>query len=873
MASQRRFYNHTAKRITTPLFTPMILQADAFFYNDLILYDNGPKHRSVAKGFRVELPPLQNAPNVVQGSFEDALRLLLRSTKQGCRLQCYWGVDNNYTQALLSYHEHTQKTGSPNSANTHRSHHFVSQWRAMEEHRLRREYVLVFINQKLTQEHDLKAQLDGCQPFFTQQGLMFDQLFSEFGGRVYPMDDHDHFHHFVKRFNPTKNPEDFPFDPLASMQENCFHTEPLPVLTSPSVAGFCLDGLYHGFITLKSSPQSTYQGLIHGLTALPLHGYSITTNVAPLDVAVEIGRLESAIKKLRNGFRHHPTERLKSSIDTVSQHITHLMSGEVVPFDAQMIVQVTAPSKSELNSHINTVESAILRLNGAHYQTSQFTTTARNLFVASLPGWTRHHYRDGTLTFEDHHLANLLPMSASATGLLQGAEAIYSGSNGSLVGIKTFAGKESAPQHAFITGITGAGKSVLLRDILAQTEPFYRYTAIIDDGLSHLSYFKEVSDQPPIIVRPEGDVTLNYLDTHGMPLSPQHFGEIAAMVAIMTSISPHQAATQAAMVKSSCQSLYHGHCQRLIDGRHDAALLAARCQLQLNRTEETQNKTLWEQCHDLREKHGAGLAEFLKGQVNEDEADEFLTRHATSTTLRRLIYAFLPADSMPRHRDLVSHLQSLAENDLPISSALTELVLLLEPWLAHGSYGRLVDGTTNVRFSGSHVLIELGQIPESAKELRTLAAFTITNQIRNEIISRPRHTRKRVIIEELGGFLNVPGGDKIVPEFYQRMRKYKCWVVSVAQQSQILDGSPAAVSILGNARMGIFLKQSNPTELDALSRHFPLPKAIKNEILTFPNPSKENGAPFIYYHHGAKPTIASARHIIPQPKEPAKGTS
>ena len=41
-------------------------------------------------------------------------------------------------------------------------------------------------------------------------------------------------------------------------------------------------------------------------------------------------------------------------------------------------------------------------------------------------------------------------------------------------------------------------------------------------------------------------------------------------------------------------------------------------------------------------------------------------------------------------------------------------------------------------------------------------------------MSRPRDTRKRVILEELSAFLTIPDGDRITREFYERMRKFNC---------------------------------------------------------------------------------------------------
>ena len=53
--------------------------------------------------------------------------------------------------------------------------------------------------------------------------------------------------------------------------------------------------------------------------------------------------------------------------------------------------------------------------------------------------------------------------------------------------VTTFVGSggNETPQHAVLLGMSGAGKSVTLCDLLSQTEAFYDYTAIIEEGLSY----------------------------------------------------------------------------------------------------------------------------------------------------------------------------------------------------------------------------------------------------------------------------------------------------------------------------------------------------------------------------------------------------
>jgi len=42
----------------------------------------------------------------------------------------------------------------------------------------------------------------------------------------------------------------------------------------------------------------------------------------------------------------------------------------------------------------------------------------------------------------------------------------------------------ASPQHAVLLGMSGAGKSVTMCDLLSQTEGYFAYTVIIEEGLS-----------------------------------------------------------------------------------------------------------------------------------------------------------------------------------------------------------------------------------------------------------------------------------------------------------------------------------------------------------------------------------------------------
>ena len=66
-------------------------------------------------------------------------------------------------------------------------------------------------------------------------------------------------------------------------------------------------------------------------------------------------------------------------------------------------------------------------------------------------------------------------------------------------------------------------------DLLSQTDPYHDFTLIVEEGLSY-GIWAQAQGSMPIIVQPDGDLTINYLDTHGGPLTNLQITTAAALV-------------------------------------------------------------------------------------------------------------------------------------------------------------------------------------------------------------------------------------------------------------------------------------------------------------------------------------------------------
>src|SRR2546430_17361832 len=100
-----------------------------------------------------------------------------------------------------------------------------------------------------------------------------------------------------------------------------------------------------------------------------------------------------------------------------------------------------------------------------------------NYYNAAIPGWSFDPYDDFTHKLDDVNLVDLLPIGGTPKGDLEKAEALYDGEAGDLMGLRTFFGGEGgeAPLHSMIVGSKGAGKRLLVNDILGLTEGAYDY--------------------------------------------------------------------------------------------------------------------------------------------------------------------------------------------------------------------------------------------------------------------------------------------------------------------------------------------------------------------------------------------------------------
>ncbi|MEZ0300141.1 MAG: VirB4 family type IV secretion system protein [Candidatus Methylacidiphilales bacterium] len=850
------------------------------FAEGLILYGNLEVGALASKGFFVEPPDLHNASVGLLNDFQDKIRLFLASLGPTQRAQIQWTCNADYRQELLAYHDNTQRAKEP-AVRRARNERFIRYWQKMLNRELRREQLVIFISQSVESYSGNLQTKSGLYDYYEKTLAQLKNDFEEIGNTLSltfgsgttarGMTDLDHFTYYSRFLNPSIG-ERLEFDyatlyyPDQSIQELCWNGDGMGLDKQPV---FYLDGFYHQIFALKRWPQKTYPGISHRLTGLPFLDYQITINIEPLPVKDEISREEKAMDRLRGDYQADGKHSMLVALEKKERKISSLAQGFSYPFNVQYLIRVWDRSLSGLQSKSAAVKNAVNNMNGAQVYEIALPTTVRKIFFSSWPGWTGGADLSRHLYAEDRYLADLLPFSSTFTAHLGEAEAIYDGTNRNLAGVRTFVG--GTPQHSVLIGMTGAGKSYFMEDLLLQTQARYHYNVIIEEGLSY-KRFTEALSATPIIIHPDGQLTINYLDTQGLPLNQLHIASAVALIAKMIgeATDPEKQQLRQAQIGQYVQQLYADTfadwSQRHINLMPGIQRQA--CAVNMWRAKHMEmGSTFIEAYTDFRDRLAAQDRKAL--DVHHSISEEEITRFTKETNTERLVMsiaysAFKPED-YPTHSALIDQLffSRLPEHK---KEEIDHIATLLTAWTAGGQYGKLFDGVTNISLTGKVAHFELGYIPEQAIELKTAAGLLISGFTRQHIITLPRKMWKRIIFEEVARFLDVPGGEKIVAESYAQLRKFNCWTLSIVQQYSKFKSTRIRPVIMGNSKQFFLMRQFDRSDLQDIAADIQLPEVTIDAIQHYPLPEQqaENArfSSLCYYSPTVQPSLCGTiRHV------------
>lgn len=855
---------------------------DGYFGENVIVFEGLHRGGFIARGFEITAPDLENADPVHHNALESDLIALLTVLKAGQRMQVQWDVGGNYRSALLRYRAQTNELATNLWTQRVRNEIFVRGWEMDQSGALRRERLRLYFTMPVDagaftgSRRSKAALLSAYQEEFNQIGRFLEALFGSGGRSVRALTDAEHFLHYLEFLNPSlgdqkvSDPLEF-FDPQKSIQENCWHGECRP-LERPDT-GFYHDGYYHGLLVLKSLPKRTRPGIAYLLTKLGLRNYSITVNVEPVDVEQLIEKEQRELSRVEGDYESLRKVKLLAAMKTKATKIARYSNGDSSPYRLQYIIRAWDRDRDELRAKLTALKATIGNMERAVAYEPALETSARNFFYSSWPGWSFSGYSALWHDYDDALVANLLPFSSTPVGHLEDAEFLFEGANGNLTGGRTFCGEGSSatPQNAVVLGTTGSGKTVLTISILSQTECFRAFTMIVEEGGAYNVYTKTVDPTAePIIIQANGRLTMNYLDTRGLPLSGLHLSAAAALPMLMIGQSKDEDRNKLrqALLTNAINRLYDDFARWHATKHPERWLGLAR---RARALDAFRRERMGVQATDVDafleftefERDRADEANAFVERITEEEITRFAKDPATAAQLRNLAFAEFASTEYPQH----GHLQELlaAEASGPNADEMRHLATLLEPWSANGAYGELFDGVSNVSLTGKIAHFELGCIPESAEDLKAAAAFLIANYTRSHMMRLPRALWKANVFEEVARFALIPSGKKVLRESYQQLRKYNVWNLASVQNYELFKNSEIRGPVLGNSRLLFLLRQSDRADVEDLARDFSIPDAAKDAVMSHPEPEKIVGrkfSQFTYYHTDERrPLIVTMRNV------------
>src|SRR5262249_14144633 len=149
---------------------------------------------------------------------------------------------------------------------------------------------------------------------------------------------------------------------------------------------------------------------------------------------------------------------------------------------------------TKLAADISALKAGILSMRSARCYDVHLESTALEIFFSTFPGNSFHPYSARAMRLEDEHLANLLPYSASFTGDLENAQALYQSSDRALAGFRFHV--NGLVQHTGIAGASRSGKSAQYNNLLYQTGPYFDCDILMEEGGSHANYAEDHGSKP-----------------------------------------------------------------------------------------------------------------------------------------------------------------------------------------------------------------------------------------------------------------------------------------------------------------------------------------------------------------------------------------
>lgn len=809
--------------------------------------------RAVSRGFRLDLPNLTHASAQQKNAFKgQIIQLLSVALTRGFRMQIQFYADSEFEETFGHYE--TETLTIPNAwVARRRNEKLRSFWEMKNQGKLLRHQCLIYIRRQVDAQPSLMMSQRKLKVFYTNLLEQLDKEFAQIGDRLETilcahhgartraMDDQEHFLELHRFLNPSQIKSDSllnAFNPRASVQEDCFHSEGVGDRQSGT---FYLDGFHHAILVISVWPEATYPGISDPLTCLPFREVSVSVNIEPLDKGPLIKGLEKRIARLQADFTSEGHESILTVIEQTRRRIHSLMSGSTRPYSVQYIIRVWDRHLDGLQEKCGMVKVAINGM-GAQCFRPTLPTSMKRVFAQSWPGFLAGDYRHLDLYAEGDYLVDLLPLKGNGNEDLNESQALYMGDQNNLTGLKLH--EKRRPIHTAIFGTTGSGKSLLTIDIFTQLFAALGFIVLIDNGGSYNWITRLLCPgSRSVVFSPDGIFTINPLDTNRLVLSAHHLAMICALLTMMAGRcdDPERVAIRQAFFSKYVSLLYDDAFEdwkqkQDFQTQQDLARQALAIEtLRQRMPEGTSTLDAFIEFRDWSAANADQVAEFL-AEFSDDDVLRFMTDPITSKAVRDLAFSrFLP-EEFPTLTGLVELMQwSAIKEDRELASLLATLI---RPWCR--PQNSLFDGVTNLRL-GEHrvVTIELGAIQKGSEALLLAASFVITEFIQRHIHHLPRATKKLMVFDEAARFLQIPGADLIMAEAYRQYRKQNTCVLSILTDFEPLADNAVGSAVLNSVSQFLILGHNSAKSLDELGDAIGLSSFAREAVKRFALPDRQ----------------------------------
>lgn len=843
---------------------------------DFMVWGTFRRRLTVGRGFVIQPPDLRGAGESASLRAHENLVRYLQTIPLHVRVQFQWRCNSDYHKPLEAYEKVVCRNAREQAVRVATARYFRD---LLKDRKLRREHLVVFVAQAVEAPPPLLTGRQGFRSYYRAIFAQLEATFDQFGRElatalgpdvvVEPMTKRDHQLYTFLFLNPTANEWQADlshvFTEQRSIMANCLGSD----IQTDRLGRMYFDGHYHAILALRSLGSHTYEGMIHHLTKTDFLNYQITVNVAPLDTFKIIQEEESAQQNLQKqaSVDSVVSQTREDTIHRKRAAITRLGEGQTRLLEVSFIIRAWNADETKLAADVSALKAGIVAMRSAQCYDAHLEATALELFFSTLPGNSFHPYRARALRIEDEHLANLIPFSASFTGDLEQAQALYLSSDRAVAGFRFHV--NGLVQHTGIAGGSRAGKSAQFNHLLYQTGPFFDFDVLIEEGGAHTNYTGDHGCKP-IVIQKSGNITINYLDTLGVPLDGN---QLANAISLTCHFAGRTGDDRLNNRRRAYLSYYLGVLYR--EAQQDWARRHAEENRKAQReacatyrwhaARLTADDTLFDAYTQFRDRAAANDGEALEfmARITEAEITHFLKNPQTAHLGERHAFAFFKPEEYPRHSELAEllRLRSSPDHD---RAEVAELAALMDNWCCSGEYGPLFDGVTNRRFDDRVVHFELAKADNNDPGLRGAIALNLTGRIRQQIVTMPRSLRKRFTMEELARLVQMPGGAKLALELAAQLAKYNCVFCFILQDFPQIAHIEGISSLLNNTRQWLILRHDDVKEFGLFADRILLPESMREAVCQYPIPlnlpAANRYSASCYFSRSAAPQISGTLH-------------